>query len=333
MTAKATDNRIPWVRLLVFLFCGLLVYRIISGLGWHKILELVLQADLGLLIAGIVTLFGYYLIWVWKWHFIVARLKRLPFGVLWRLQLAGSFINLVTPTARLGGGFLRAMALEKQYGFTLPAGYGLVLADQLTGFVGKVLLIGFLCLAALGRFPKHDFEWLLLPIGILSLIVAFSWPWARVPLGRKLASVKAFWIWRIPFLQKIIKNGEGKKWIEQLLEPSFFEGKKAEVLVLDLGLSALSFALFCLSNSLVLKAMGCDVSLAAISIVMVVGYLIGSVTGIMGGAGTTELALIGLYATIGIDEGQAAAGALVHRGLFYLVVLIIGGFSTWRIRL
>ena len=338
MTSLKSEKRFPWIRLLIFLVCGVLVYRIIAGLGWGKIYQLVLDSDILLLGWGLLTLFGFYLVWVFKWHLIVARTKSLPFGVLWRLQMAGSFINLVTPTARLGGGFLRAMVLEKRHGLGLAGSYGLVLADQLTGFVGKILLIGLLCFAALGRFPQHDFQWLLLSSGVLALILALSWPWIRAPLGRKLAAFKSFWIKKIPFLQKRVEkhsanNGESNKWIDRLLSPTFYQGENLKVLIYDLGLSAISFALFCLSNSLVLKAMGCDVSLAAMSIVMVIGYLIGSVTGIMGGAGATELALIQLYAAIGIDESQAAAGALVHRAIFYIFVLTIGGYSTWRERL
>ena len=78
-----------------------------------------------------------------------------------------------------------------------------------------------------------------------------------------------------------------------------------------------------------LRHWGVETSVILVSLGVMLGYLVGSVLGIMGGIGVTELFLIKLYQQMGIPTEAATAGALLHRGLFYLSVLSVGGLSTW----
>ena len=54
---------------------------------------------------------------------------------------------------------------------------------------------------------------------------------------------------------------------------------------------------------------------------VVLAYFAGVLVGAWGGIGVTEAALTGLYVQIGLPPDQAAAGALLHRAVFYAVVL------------
>jgi uncharacterized membrane protein YbhN (UPF0104 family) len=55
------------------------------------------------------------------------------------------------------------------------------------------------------------------------------------------------------------------------------------------------------------------------------------VVGVWGGIGVTEAALTGLYVQFGIPGDQAAAAAILHRGVFYLVVLSWGGINLFQL--
>ena len=79
-----------------------------------------------------------------------------------------------------------------------------------------------------------------------------------------------------------------------------------------------------------LEDRGVDVPLVAISVAVVLGYFAGIAVGAWGGIGVTEVALTGLYVQIGIPPEQAASGALLHRAIFYAVVIGWGGFSLAR---
>ena len=75
--------------------------------------------------------------------------------------------------------------------------------------------------------------------------------------------------------------------------------------------------------------MGSQVSIASLSLAIMLSYFAGSVLGVMGGVGVTELFLMKTYALIGVEETTAAAAALLHRFLFYVFILVVGGLSTW----
>ena len=65
--------------------------------------------------------------------------------------------------------------------------------------------------------------------------------------------------------------------------------------------------------------------MVTVGLVVMVGYLLGTLLGIMGGVGVTEVFLIELYTRAGIPEQAAVAGALLHRGLFYAYIIAVGG--------
>jgi uncharacterized membrane protein YbhN (UPF0104 family) len=104
------------------------------------------------------------------------------------------------------------------------------------------------------------------------------------------------------------------------------EGGTGTFLV-DLFGGALAFGSLCVSNAMVLRGLGVEASLAAISAAVILGYLAGVMIGAWGGIGVTEAALTALCVQFGLPPDLAAAGALLHRGLYYAMILSFGGLA------
>jgi uncharacterized membrane protein YbhN (UPF0104 family) len=80
---------------------------------------------------------------------------------------------------------------------------------------------------------------------------------------------------------------------------------------------------------MVLRSLGIEAPMMVITVVVVLGYLIGNLLGAWGGIGVTEAALATLGAHFGVPAEAAVAAALLHRAVFYAVVLSCGGISLW----
>ena len=82
---------------------ALLVWTV-ARLGPREVLDLALGADPWWLALSVAPVFARYLIWGVKWTRMLRRESPVSFRSSLRMLMAGCFVNLTTPTAKLGGG-------------------------------------------------------------------------------------------------------------------------------------------------------------------------------------------------------------------------------------
>jgi len=309
-----------------------LAWTIVS-LGPRRVMEAALRADPLWLGLSILPLAGRFLIWAFKWQRMLARQSAVPYGFCVRALAAGSFANLTTPTAKLAGGFVRAALLHRRHGWGMATAYGWSMADQVTNVLGHLLLYGLLApLAALGTDPG-PLRSLLLGSGLLVLggilaaaaLRGTAWSLLARPsvsgrLGRLLPRT-----WHGEE-QDREAGGDG---VREILRPLLRVGGPWSTFLPDLLWAAAAFGAVCIANALVFRALGAEASIVQLSVVVVLGYFAGVAVGAWGGIGVTEAALTGLYIQIGVPPDLAAAGTLLHRALFYAVVLLPGGAALF----
>ena len=272
-------------------------------------------------------------IWGIKWTNMLARHSRIPLGVATRFIAAGSFVNLTTPTAKLAGGVVRALLLNKRYGWRMSVAYGWSFADQVTNLLGHTLLFGVGTLAfafhpAVGEWsPAFATVGSLTLVGLLVglLIRRRAWIWIQRPalaatLGRFVPQRFA------------AKGGVTSDGLKRIFGPLLDAGASWKAFVPDVLLGALAFTTLPFANAMVLRSLGVEAPLMVITVVVVLGYLAGNLLGAWGGIGVTEAALATLGAEFGVPADAAAAAALLHRAVFYSVVLSCGGVSLWAER-
>ena len=279
---------------LIVVCLGAVVW-LVNSLEPRKVLVAARGADPGLLVLSLLPLAARFLIWNFKATRIARRHGTVRYGTVLRLILAGAFINLVTPTVKIGGGLYRAAGIRRETGWDLPRAWSWTLADQASNILGGLVLFGITALVSGGRL----FFW----GGTAALLVVALYFLLRRP------------IWRIT-------RGTTRGVLEPVLGP----GCRSGHLAVDIGLAALSWSMLCLACGLVFHALGTGGSFLQLAAVLAAGTTAGAVAG-AGGLGVTELTLISLFTRIGIDPAAAAAGTLVHRGILYAVVLISGGIA------
>ena len=323
-----------WLKLVLVLACIALVIKTIQDLGPARVWAAAQGADPLLLLACVGALLLRFGTWCLKWRAMMARRYKLPHFFVFRLILANGFINLYTPTAKIGGGLLRGLALKRRCNTTFTVGYGLVLADQVTHFLGKMLLFGFLMIPAYPILDKLGYGIYAPILASLCFLVTLIWFPARKRIwqwAEKESSGAFLKKWAEKFNSKDRQIAVNDGWTNRLFGPLLQpQAKWYTVLGNDIGVSTISFAIFCWSNALVLQSLGVDAPAATVFLVVMLGYLAGSMLGLMGGIGVTELFMIELYTLGGVPGEVAAAAALLHRGIFYLFMLVLGGACTLK---
>lgn len=317
------------VRALVLTACLAALAWTISSLGPRRILEAGRGADPGWLVLAAAAVVARYAVWTVKWRTMLRREGPFAWGASFRTLLAGVFVNLTTPTAKLAGGFVRAAMVHRRTGWGFARSYGWSFADQFTNSLGNVLLTGALCLATAATIPRGGPDRsALLGLGaaaVTGVAVVVSLRGRAWRLASRPAAAR--WLGRLTPARYRLDEPDGAKagWLEPTLAPLLFVGRTRRVVPTDLGLAAASLACLCLSQACALRAVGLDVSLLRASVATVLAGFAGTVAGTVGGIGATELALIGIYGRMDVPADAAAAGALLHRASYYAVSLGLGG--------
>jgi uncharacterized protein (TIRG00374 family) len=299
-----------------------LTWRLLKGIEWSVLEERLEEANWYYLVPGLILMTGRYVLWEARisaasWLAIGRRPKG---GLAFWVLLASAALNLITPSARLIGGLMRARYLAR--GLARPFGqvYGVVLYDQVAH---QAVMSGCTWLAVIVAAPGLGYAWL----GVLAAAVL-----AALIVGLALWSRKSRSLMKNPlvlFLAKRAAKAEGRT---QRLYAHGHEAVGVFVRLLGQkrlhGLAAVLGSCFFLTNILaqwcVFRSLDMDVAPLVILVGVALGNAAGMLTGTPGGLGTTEAAMVASFTAMGMDRVDAAAGTLLYRALHYLSILGLG---------
>ncbi len=229
---------------------------------------------------------------------------RIPFLGTFATQLAGSFVNRITP-ARVGGIATNVRFLQKQ-GVDLPVASSSIGLQQLAGLLMHVTL-SFLFLVWAGRSGVQAIDFL--PSGQtvlvgLTAVLALSGLLFLLPWGRKILRKRV-----LPILRR---SGRG-----------IAEVARRPLKLLELfGGSAILTLAYIAAFVFAIEAFGGDLSIASIGVVYLVGSAVSSVAPTPGGIGAVEAALIAGLTAVGLDREIAVPAVFLFRiATFWLPIV------------
>ncbi|HXU31717.1 MAG TPA: lysylphosphatidylglycerol synthase transmembrane domain-containing protein [Thermoanaerobaculia bacterium] len=297
-------------------------WRLVANLDWRDLVHRAATANwalLGLAFAGLV---GQYVFWDRRLAIATERAVevRPRFGLGFFVLLASAAFNLITPSARVVGGPLRARYFARAIGRPFAPLYGVTLYDQLAHYVVMTTWTGLALVSAawmLGR------PWLVVGTLVAFAVLAF----AAFGLGSRAGngSLAGF------FARRAERAGERGGRGERLYGQGREAAQTLETLVgerrLRLPVAALGsgyFLISVLAQWLIFAALGRPENPLVVMAVVALGASAGMLTGTPGGVGTTEAAMVALYGALDVGPGEAAAATLLFRGLHYVSVLALG---------
>ena len=322
------------LKFLLLALCLGWLAKIIIELGPGSVFRAAGEAEPVWLVLALIPLWFRFAVWAWKWRLLTDYGPDVGFIYLFRLVMSGCLVNLATPTAKLGGGVFRAWMLHRKKGLRRAHAFGWVLADQFSTAIGTLFLFGCLAFGTMVWFPEKETRLTSFGVGLLFFAVVALWLWGRTRLWKKARDRDPS-----PFLRKWIPGflkrypvPPDKEWVATLLQPALAPKPVLWSFAIEIVLPMLSFLCLCWSNALVLKALGTDLSILQMFVAVSLGYALGSMLGIMGGIGVTEVFLIQIFTRFGMTPELAASGALIHRAIYYGFVLISGGWASWTFK-
>lgn len=308
----------------VILFAGYFTYRFLthSDLSWSKLAERVAAARASYVALGAGLLLARY--WLWDWRFRLATRRTLGYAsgpfLGFFVLMASAALNLITPTARVIGGLMRARYFSRGYRRPFGLLYGVVLWDQVAHHTVMSLCTWVVFSATAFYLERVWLGWA--SVAALAASAAALWIW-----GRRRGPFEENPIVR--FLARRAERDEGK------LDRFFAHGHEAAgvfVRLLSSGTLQAQATVLGVSYFLVniaaqwamFRALGAPVSPFVVTAVVALGTAVGTLTGTPGGMGTTEVAMMASFKLMGVDAVAAAAGILLYRGLHYASVLVVG---------
>ena len=299
-----------------------LTWRLLQGIEWSVLEERLEEANWYFLVPGLILMTGRYLLWQARirrasWLAIGSRPK---WGLSFWVLLASAALNLITPSARVIGGPMRARYFAR--GLARPFGqvYGVVLYDQVAH---QAAMSGCTWIAVILAAPSFGQPW----IGVLGAVLLVALILGLVLWSRKSRSFEENPLVR--FLARRAAKSEGRT------QRLYSHGHEAVGVFVRLlgenrlhGLAMVLGAGFFVTNILaqwcVFRSLGLEVAPLVIVAGVALGNAAGMLTGTPGGLGTTEAAMVASFTAMGMDRVDAAAGTLLYRALHYLSILGLG---------
>lgn len=302
-------NRFGARTLLTVLLTVAAVIVLLTTINLQTILDALAETDWRLSVLafafGMSTLFGAAL------TLVAFAPEKIP---LWRAtvtQSAATFVALAAP-AGIGPAALNLRLLTKR-GVSGALATATVALVQVSQLVVTLLLLLVLSVASgtnqLERFTISPT--VVLAIGLLIAVLAAL---MLVPKVRQWVAAKT-----LPTLQQT-----WPRLIEVVGQPSR--------LALGIAGNALTTLGYVLAFEVCLRAFGQELSLVQVAIVFLVGNTAGSIAPTPGGVGTTELALGGALAVVGVNPGVATSVAVLFRVLTYWLRIPVGWASMRYLR-
>jgi uncharacterized protein (TIRG00374 family) len=301
---------------------------------WSRLAERVAAARAPFVALGVVLLLARYALWDWRFRLATRRAVGSSSGVAlgFFVLMASAALNLITPTARVIGGLMRARYFARARGRPFGFLYGVVLYDQVAHHTVMSVCTWITFIATAFALERNGLGAVALAGLVIAAVLLAVWSGGEGGGGFESNPI-------VRFLARRVERDEGR------LRRVFAHGHEAVGVFVRLlgcgplrwqaaGLGLAYFLVNAVAQWALFLAIGAPVAPFVVLAVVALGTAVGTLSGTPGGVGTTELAMMASFKLLGVDEVVAAAGTLLYRGLHYASVLAIGlpalALLEWR---
>ncbi|SDJ98079.1 hypothetical protein SAMN05660472_00432 [Natronincola ferrireducens] len=277
---------------------------------------------LGVCLLQIITM----LIINFQWYKLAAIIGEKPdFKQLLSMNMVGTFVESITPSAKAGGEVTKIYLLKSQLGFSAGEATVLVTLQKIISLFTFLLLntmavAAFLCMIHCESLQLQVLllSTLFLVLWIASLVVFLIYP-NKVKKILKVLPIKEGWR---------IKLHDFIGTIETTLQSVMKDKKK---LLPQFLLSLCIWGLFAVKAYLIARGLKIQLPFISIAVVTYLTYMIGMLPLLPGGIGTFEGGMVFFLLPLGVPVYQAIAFALTLRFVtFWFVFLISGGWLGFK---
>lgn len=304
---------------LALLIIGLLsVIALLNFADFQAVTTALLSINIFLLIfACFLQFVTIYLINL-QWKLIAGQMgERVPMARLFNINMAGTFVESITPAVKAGGEAVKVLMLRSELGFSTAK------ATALVGLQKTVSMFSFIFLCTLGML------WFLLTVGsnsfhlkILGGSLVFLLFCCLLLMAVMLFPQRFLdMILKLPISHVLRQRLESGTMVFQRSIEKATAKKKA--FTGQLVLASAIWVLFAVKSYVIAYALQLDVDFIPLAVITFLTYMVAMVPLLPGGLGTFEGAMIFLLLAVGVPIHQGLAFALILRFVTFWFVFLV----------
>jgi len=328
---------LKWERLARNLTTLLLLIAVVvlgTRIDWEGLVKIIKAGDTLLLSLAVLIAVTRFFIWTFKWRSTISSLAELSYPRVFAILMTGVLMNQLTPGRDTGGEPIRAYYVSKLTGLAKRKALATIIIDKSGNYIAVSSFIGYslLFIALFIKLPGSVKAFLELLL-ILLFLIAISAVYVRKNLALPGAPAsllrRVYYLAPLSVLRERFPSYAGFEAYVMERFTEFITTLKDLIrdrrnIVNNLLLSYLIWFLVFFKTYLILLSFGAEVSMPMVIAVESMSILLGIFSILPGGAGATEIAMIALFTSAGVDVETATAATLVSRGIFYALTLGLG---------
>lgn len=312
-------SMISYKKVLLYIAALAAMVAVLRGADFQEILVCLLAMEIRhFIVATLMQLLTITLI-IWQWRLAsLATGKSIPWGKLIYLNMAGTFVESVTPAMKAGAELTRIYLLKSHVGLELTTATSIVILQKTISLLTFILLniaglIFFLFLYS-GYFANKAFfvaNLVVFAVVFLLLVIFIIKP----------KSVNSF-IRPIPVIPARIKLKAESLLIS--LQETFANLMRNTKLCLFMLIQAFAiWLLYVVKAYIIVQSLAIESSIMEVAVATLFSYMIAMIPLFPGGLGSFEAAYTFMFVSMGYDIEQGIAAALALRLVTFWFVFLI----------
>lgn len=322
-------------RAILYISGIIIIMGMVTHFGWEEIKIALSSVHPLLLVLLCVFQIGTLALTAYQWHYLVNKLyKGLSFTEVWNVYMAGSFVESVTPSVKLGGEAAKLYFFRQITAMSYRQLVGLLMAHKYISLLPFLLLCTVFLFLASYRFQLPFvvyFSFLIFAL-LFALFLGITSKGYRSKEGfiektdrynskilvnplmklsqiftQKTQKIRSFLVDASWHSRRVISNRE-RRWL--------------------LLISLLVWGTYPLKVYMITSMLGLEVDLVTVAIATYTAYLVSMVPLFPGGLGAYEGSMVFMLALSGIAPVKGLAVVLLSRFITYWFPLLLSGGST-----
>ncbi|MCD5407306.1 MAG: flippase-like domain-containing protein [Desulfotomaculum sp.] len=328
-------------KVFLWLLSILVITVIVFFAGWESIKATFLRVNIYWLLALFLLQVATLVIIAYRWHYLIKKLyNKISFRETFNIFLAGSFVESVTPSSKLGGEAVRIYLFRRHTALSYRQLTAILLLDKYFTLLPFALLCTLVLLWSIFSMQLPWQVYLSLPVLVIFVLAILRFyhpeycrseninikeaekeiPTPNSPkmglealIAQKIKDVQAFVDYSARYSRQLVTVGE-----------------RYRLFLLSLFI----WVLYPLKIYLVIYMLDFNVSIISVAMVTYIAYLVSTIPLLPGGLGSFEGAMAFMFTYVGLSFAEGLAIALLARLVtFWFPLCLSAGataYLTWK---
>lgn len=253
-----------------------------------------------------------------QWHHLSKAMScPVSMGKIFHINMAGTFVESITPSVKAGGELTKVLMLKSTGGLDGGQATALVAVQKVISFSVFMVLTLVSMVWFLLRFTIDSFQIKMILLSFVFLAIVFLLILALILWPNKLMKI-------INILPKRLNlSDKAEKFIKGFRSSFKRIARDTSLTIIHLVLAFIIWTLFPLKAYFLAQGLGVDIDFISISVITYLTYMVGMIPLLPGGIGTFEGSMVFFLSPLGVSPYNGVALAIALRFVTFWFVFLL----------